>query len=94
MDFAIQLLPLIVIFGAFWYFLIRPQKKKEQQHQEMVDNLEVGDKVVTIGGIKAKVIKIKDKVLTLRIASDVDIKVVRDAIGNLEKKKEDEDEEE
>lgn len=91
MEFVIQLLPLVVIFGVFWYFLIRPQRKKEQEHEEMVDNLEVGDKVVTIGGIKAKVIKITGDNLKLRIASDVDIDVVKNAIGSLDNPKKDSD---
>ncbi len=91
MEFVIQLLPLVVIFGVFWYFLIRPQRKKEQEHEEMVDNLEVGDKVVTIGGIKAKVIKITGDNMKLRIASDVDIDVVKNAIGSLDNPKKDSD---
>ncbi len=84
-----ELLPTLItfalIFGIFWFFLIRPQKKKEQQHQDMVDNLRVGDKIITIGGIKGKVIKIKDNIITLRITSDVDIEVIKNAIGRLDK---------
>ncbi|MFW5788264.1 MAG: preprotein translocase subunit YajC [Halanaerobiales bacterium] len=92
MELAIQLLPLIIIFAVFWYFLIRPQRQKEQEHKEMVDNLEVGDKIVTIGGIKAKVIKIKEDIIRLRIATDVDIEVVKNAIGSLENKKNEQEE--
>ncbi|MFW6006468.1 MAG: preprotein translocase subunit YajC [Halanaerobiales bacterium] len=96
MQFLLQLLPFILIFVVFWFFLIRPQKKKQQEHDEMLNNLSIGDNIVTIGGIKAKIIKIKDDSVRLRISSNVDIDVMKNAISRLDKseeKKEKEDEE-
>ena len=87
MEYIIQLIPFILIFGIFWFFLIRPQRQKQQNHQEMLDNLKEGDEVYTIGGIKAKIINIKDNIIKLRIASDVDIEVKKDAIGQLDNQK-------
>ncbi len=46
-----QFIPLILILGVFWFLIIRPQQKKQKEHQRMVDSLRKGDKVVTTGGI-------------------------------------------
>ena len=43
--------PMLLIFGAFWFLLIRPQQKKQKAHQELVNNVAVGDEVLTAGGI-------------------------------------------
>ena len=48
-----QLIPLILIFVIFYFFLIRPQQKKVKEHKLMVENLKRGDKVITSGGIIA-----------------------------------------
>ncbi len=50
----------VVIFGLMYFMMIRPQKKQQKEMQKMLDSLEVGDKIVTIGGICGKVIKLKD----------------------------------
>ncbi len=78
------ILPWILIFGVFWFFLIRPQRNQQKERQQMLKSLEVGDKIVTVGGIKGKIIKIKDDQIRLRISSNVDIDVVRSAIGQLD----------
>ena len=88
MQYVLQLLPFILIFVVFWFFLIRPQRKKQQQHEEMLDNLNIGDSVVTIGGIKAKIIKIKDDSVRLRISPEVDIDIMKNAISRLDETEE------
>ncbi len=93
MQYIYAILPWVLIFGVFWFFLIRPQRKQKQDHQEMLNNLEVGDRIVTIGGIKGKIIKIKDELIRLRISSNVDIDVIKSAIGHLVKSEEKEVEE-
>ena len=50
----------VVIFGLMYFMMIRPQKKQQKEMQKMLDSMEVGDKIVTIGGICGKVVKIKD----------------------------------
>ena len=64
---AVQLLPMILIFVVFWFFLIRPQRKKDKEAQEMLNNLKVGDRVCTIGGIYGTIVRIKDDVLTVEV---------------------------
>lgn len=78
------ILPFIVIFGVFWFFLIRPQQKQQKEHKQMLNNLKPGDRVITIGGIKGKIIKIKEDNIRLRVSSNVDIDVVKNSIGRLE----------
>lgn len=51
---------LVVMFAVFYFMLIRPQKKQEKKQKEMLAALQVGDKVVTIGGICGKISKLKD----------------------------------
>ena len=83
MEVLVSLLPWILIFGVFWFFLIRPQKKQQKEHQQMLDDLEVGDKVVTAGGIKGKILKIREDSVKLRISTDVDIDLMKNSISRL-----------
>lgn len=58
-------LPFIVMILVFYFMLIRPQKKQEKKTKQMLAALQVGDKVVTIGGIHGKITKLKDDVVYL-----------------------------
>ncbi|MFW6238937.1 MAG: preprotein translocase subunit YajC [Halanaerobiales bacterium] len=83
--------PLAIIFGIFWFLIIRPQRKQQEEHEEMLANLEVGDQIITIGGIKGKVVKIQEENVRLRIAADTDINVVNRAISRLDESEAEED---
>ena len=83
MEVLVSLIPWILIFGVFWFFLIRPQKKQQKEHQQMLEDLEVGDKVVTAGGIKGKILKIREESVKLRISTDVDIDLMKNSISRL-----------
>ena len=64
--------------------VIRPQKKREKQINEMRDNLKVGDEVITIGGIYGKIVKVKDEVVTIEVGADrTKMNVTRWAIGSV-----------
>lgn len=80
---------LILIFGIFYFILIRPQQKKMRKHQNMINNLTKGDIVVTEGGIHGSVVGLKDNIVVLRIAKvkeeDVKIEVSKARIAFLEK---------
>jgi len=78
------LLPFVVMTVLFWFLFIKPQKKRQQERQEMLDSLEIGAKIVTIGGIKGEITEIKDDELGVKIASEVEIKVSRMAVGRIE----------
>ena len=60
MQQLVQLLPIVLMFVVFYFFLIRPQKKKEKQTRDMINAIQVGDDVLTIGGIRGTVAKVKD----------------------------------
>lgn len=57
--------PLIFLFGLMYFMMIRPQKKKEKKTKELLDSLQVGWSVVTIGGICGKIVNIKDDEITI-----------------------------
>lgn len=81
MESLTSFLPLIIIFGIFYFILIRPQQQKQKKQKLMLSNLQKGDKVITIGGIYGIIRDIKGETLTLEIAKDVVINTTRNAIG-------------
>lgn len=66
---VIQLLPMILIFVVFYFMLIRPQRKKDKEAKEMLNNLKVGDHITTIGGFNATITAIKDQTLTIELGA-------------------------
>jgi preprotein translocase subunit YajC len=67
-------LPLIIIFVIFYFLLIRPQQKKQKDHQAMLGSLKKGDKVVTTGGIYGLIEQVGEKTITLKISENVKVK--------------------
>ena len=61
---------LVVIFGAMWFFMIRPQRKKQKEEKKMRENLQVGDEIVTIGGIYGRVISLKEDSMVIESKAD------------------------
>ena len=76
--------PLLLMFAIFYFLLIRPQQKKAKQHQEMINSLKKGDKVITSGGIHGQITAIDDTVATVEIADRVRIKISRGNIAALD----------
>ena len=88
MDF----LPLIMLGGmlaVMYFFMIRPQKKQEKELADMRNNLQIGDEVVTIGGIIGSVIIIKDDKLMIETGSGSKITILRSAVKTVLKDEED-----
>ena len=81
-----NLVPLIFMFAIFYFLLIRPQQKKAKEHRSLLDSLKKGDAVVTAGGMHGKVTAIDDNVVTLEIATGVNIKINKGFIASLNKK--------
>lgn len=69
------------IIVLMYVLLIHPQRKKEKEHERLVESLQPGDRVVTTGGIHGTVTRVEDVVVTLQVADNVRIKVSRVAIG-------------
>ncbi|MFQ5556608.1 MAG: preprotein translocase subunit YajC [Acidimicrobiales bacterium] len=75
------LLVMIVLFGAIYYFMIRPQQRQMKEHQALLRSLEEGDEVVTSGGIHGAIAEIDGDIVWLEVAPDVELKVARAAIS-------------
>jgi preprotein translocase subunit YajC len=76
----INFVPIVLIFVVFYLFIIRPQSKKMQEHKQMLDGLKVGAKVITNSGIIGKIKQIKEQEITLEIAENIEIIILRDYI--------------
>lgn len=77
--------PLIAIFFIFYFLMIRPQKKKMEQEQKYLSELQKGDEVYTKSGILGKIHGLTEKVVTLEVSDGVKIKVLRGQIGGASK---------
>jgi preprotein translocase subunit YajC len=71
------------IFLIFYFLLIRPQRKQQKSHDEMVKALSRGDEVVTVGGIIGRIIHLTDDRLTIKTADDTRLEVERSKVGRL-----------
>lgn len=80
-DTFLSLLPLLLIFGVFYFLLIRPQNKRQKEHKALVADLGVGDEVVTAGGVLGTVTEVKDQFLHVQVADGVVLKVQRHTIS-------------
>ena len=65
-----SVLPIVLLFVVFYFFLIRPQKKRDKAEKEMRDSIQVGDEISTIGGFIGKVVSIKDDTLVIESSAD------------------------
>ncbi len=77
-------LPWLVILGLIYFLMIRPQQKRDQERQQMLDELSVGDEVVTIGGIHGTIKALREEDLTLQVAEKVLLTMNRNAIAGLQ----------
>lgn len=57
---SINMLLMVLIFGVFYFFMIRPQQKKQKEQKKFRENLKAGDRVITIGGVHGKVLEVTD----------------------------------
>lgn len=87
--FLIQILPFVAIFAIMYFLIIRPQRQKMKQHQELIANLRRGDTIVTTGGLIGKVAKVVDDgELQVELAEGVKVRVVRSMVQEVRSKTE------
>ena len=79
----IQWLPIIGMILIFWFLIIRPQMKRQKEHQQKIEAIKKGDQVVTAGGLVGKVHKVDDTYVELDIAQGVRVKAVKSTIGDI-----------
>jgi preprotein translocase subunit YajC len=80
---ATPLVPIMLMLGVMWFFLIRPQQKKQKEHREMIVNLKKGDRIITSGGLYGRITGLTEATLTLEIADKVRVKVSRAHIAGM-----------
>ncbi len=83
----VQIVPMVLIFIVFYFFMIRPQQKKQKNRENILESLKRGDKVTTIGGIHGTVAGIDsdNKTVLVQVSETTKIKFDRTAIANIDK---------
>jgi preprotein translocase subunit YajC len=76
--------PLVILLVLYQFMIVRPQKARQRAHDEMLQSLKNGDKIITTGGIYGTVTDVNEQVIVLRIADSVKINVTRSAIAALQ----------
>jgi preprotein translocase subunit YajC len=86
-PFVSTLVPLVLLFGIFYFLLIRPQQQRIKTHQKLVEGVRRGDIVVTAGGLIGKVAKVKDDgELLVEIADNVQVRVLKSTLTEVRSK--------
>ena len=67
---AVQILPFVLLIVVFYFVLIRPQRKRDKETQRMRNNLQVGDEIVTVGGVVGLVVSIKEDTVVVETGGD------------------------
>jgi preprotein translocase subunit YajC len=77
-----NLFPFIFIFVIFYFFMIRPQQKRQGQHQEFLKNIKRGDAVLTTGGLLGTIEGVTDAFVTLEVSDGVRVRILKTAIAS------------
>lgn len=78
-----QFLPLIALLAVFYFLILRPQQKRAKEHKALMEALQKGDEVITVGGILGKVTKVGEENVGVEIADNVVVQVQKPAIQNV-----------
>lgn len=79
----ISFLPIIGMIAIFWFLIIRPQMKRQKEHQTKIAGVKKGDQVVTAGGLVGKVLKVDDTYVELELGTNVRVKAIKATIGDI-----------
>ncbi|MFH1360134.1 MAG: preprotein translocase subunit YajC [Candidatus Omnitrophota bacterium] len=85
-SFNPVLLQFALIFLIFYFLIFKPQKDKQKQHKEMINNLKKNDEIVTAGGLHGTIANVKDTSVIVRIDDNVKVEIDKEAISALKKK--------
>nr|WP_292993925.1 preprotein translocase subunit YajC [Novosphingobium sp. UBA6272] len=78
-----QFLPLVAMVAVFWFLIIRPQMRRQKEHQAKISQIKKGDQVLTGGGLLAKVIKVDDHYAEVEIAPNVRVKALKSTLADV-----------
>ena len=82
-PFWIQILPFVGMALIFWFLIIRPQMKRQKEHQARVSGLKKGDRVITAGGLVGKIVRVEEHYVDLELGTNVRVKAVKATIGEV-----------
>ena len=82
-DSTSFIIMMVLMFAAFYFLLIRPQQKKQKAHSELVAGLQVGDEVLTAGGILGKITGVSEHYVVVKIAENTEIKMQKASISQV-----------
>lgn len=75
-----SMLLIVLMFVVLYFLMIRPQMKRAKEHKTLLDGLEKGDEVVTVGGVLGRITKLNENYVTLEIANNIEVQVQRPAV--------------
>jgi preprotein translocase subunit YajC len=78
-----MLIMMVVLFGIFYFMMIRPQMKRQKEHRNLLSALSKGDEVVTNGGIAGRIEEVGDSFITVEIAPNVRVKLQKGAVAQV-----------
>lgn len=81
-----QLIAIALIFVVFYFLLIRPQKKMQDEHKKMIGGLKKNDEVITSGGIHGIIANVKESTVTLKVDDNVKIEIQKSSISSVKGK--------
>jgi preprotein translocase subunit YajC len=79
----IQFLPLVAMVGIFWFLILRPQMRRQKDHQTKIAAIKKGDQVLTGGGLLGKVIKVDEHYAELELGQNVKVKALKSTIADI-----------
>ncbi|PAF43562.1 preprotein translocase subunit YajC [Helicobacter sp. 11S02596-1] len=80
-ELLTSILPLVVLFAIFYFFIIRPQRVQQKKHKEMLANLQKGDKIVAQGGFICEVIKPEDTFFSVKLNDETIVKLAKEYVA-------------
>ncbi len=81
-----QLIAIALIFVVFYFLLIRPQKKAQDEQKKMIAGLKKNDEIVTMGGIHGVIANVKEATITLKVDDNVKIEVQKSSVASIRRK--------
>ena len=79
----VQIIYLVVLLAAFYFLLIRPQQQQAKRQQQVVNSLEPGVEIVTVGGIYATVVEVEDERIRVAVADGSELEIARRAVASV-----------
>jgi preprotein translocase subunit YajC len=84
-SFLAQILPFLLVFVVFYFLLIRPQQKRQKERVSMLNAIQIGANVVTVGGLHGTVVELNDTTVTLKVSENTNMVFERSAISTVKK---------